>query len=386
MSRSQKLTRMDAGGNQYLMVKATDVFVIGGGPAGLAAAIAARQQGFEVTVADGARPPIDKPCGEGLMPDGRAELSQLGIRVPEEDSYPFRGICFVSGDLRVEASFPNGSGIGVRRTALHRIMVARAESAGVSLLWQTPVTGLHPDGVLLGKNIMRSRWVVGADGGHSLTRRWAGLDQYLQNHTRFAFRRHYRVAPWSDCMELHWGPNCQVYATPVAEDEVCVALVSRDQHLRLDQALTSFPELGRLLRNAEPTSVERGATTWTRKLKRVYRGQVALVGDASGAVDSITGEGLCLTFRQAQLLAECFAEGDLQRYQREHRALARRPAMMARLLLSLDWKHSFRQRVMRALGSDPKLFSRMLAMHVGALSPAEFAANGFSLGWKLLSA
>ena len=55
----------------------TDVFVIGGGPAGLAAAIAARQRGFDVLVADGAEPPIDKACGEGLLPDGLAALERL---------------------------------------------------------------------------------------------------------------------------------------------------------------------------------------------------------------------------------------------------------------------------------------------------------------------
>ena len=368
------------------MERATDVFVIGGGPAGLAAAIAARQQGLNVIVADGARPPIDKPCGEGLMPDGRAALAQLGISVPQQDSYLFRGISFVSGGLRVAASFPGAAGIGVRRTVLHRLMVARAETVGVSLLWQTPVTGLHQEGVVLGKQIIRSRWVVGADGGHSLVRRWAGLDRYRCDRTRFAFRRHYRVSPWSDCMELHWGPKCQIYVTPVAADEVCVALASGDPHLRLDAALPAFPEVASRLRNAEPSSVERGAISSTRKLRHVYRGRVALVGDASGTVDSITGEGLCLSFRQAQVLAECFADGDLQRYQQEHRALARRPAVMARLMLTLDWKTSLRQRVMRAFDSDPRLFSRMLAMHVGALSPTAFAANGFSLGWRMLNA
>jgi menaquinone-9 beta-reductase len=50
---------------------ATDVFVIGGGPAGLAAAIAARAKGLRVTVADGGVPPIDKPCGEEI---GRAHV------------------------------------------------------------------------------------------------------------------------------------------------------------------------------------------------------------------------------------------------------------------------------------------------------------------------
>jgi menaquinone-9 beta-reductase len=368
------------------MQKSTDVFIIGGGPAGLAAAIAARQQGLEVIVADGARPPIDKPCGEGLMPDGRAALAQFGISVPETDSHPFRGISFISGDLRASANFPGTHAIGVRRTILHRVMLERAEAVGVSFLWQTPVTGLHSEGVQLGNQIIRSRWIVGADGGHSLVRRWAGLDHFLSDRTRFAFRRHYRIAPWSDCMELHWGPKCQIYVTPVASDEVCVALVSHDPHLRMDAALPSFPEVTARLRHAEASSAERGAISSTRKLRQVYQGRIALVGDASGAVDSITGEGMCLSFRQAQVLAECLATGDLRRYQQAHRALARRPAMMARLMLSLDWKHSLRQRVMRAFNSDPRLFRRMLSMHVGESSVAAFAANGLALGWQMLNA
>jgi flavin-dependent dehydrogenase len=367
------------------MMKATDVFVVGGGPAGLAAAIAARQQGFDVVVADGARPPIDKPCGEGLMPDGCAALAQLGIFVPAEDSHPFRGITFVSGNLRAGSNFPNGAGIGVRRTMLHRVMIEKAQAVGVSLLWQTAVTGLHAEGVMLGKDVVRSRWVVGADGGQSLVRRWSALDRYHCDRTRFAFRRHYRIAPWSDHMELHWGSKCQIYITPVAADEICVALVSGDPHLRLDIALPAFPEIASRLRGTEVTSAERGAISSTRRLRRVYEGRVALVGDASGAVDSITGEGLCLTFRQAQVLAACFASGNLHRYQQEHRALARRPAMMARLMLALDWKPSLRQRVMRAFGSNPQLFAGMLAMHVGAQSPLQFAANGLALGWRALN-
>lgn len=369
------------------MQKATDVFIIGGGPAGLAAAIAARQRGFEVTVADGASPAIDKACGEGLMPDGLAALGRLGISITQQDSYPFRGLRFVSGGLSVDASFPQGPGLGVRRTALHRTMVARAEAVGVKLLWRTPVTGLHPEGVRLGNEVARSRWIVGADGGHSLVRRWAGLDRYCHDRTRFAFRRHYRVAPWSDCMELHWGPKCQIYATPSSADEVCVALVSRTPDLRLDAALGAFPELAARLRAAEPSSAERGAISSTRKLRRVYKDRVCLVGDASGTVDAITGEGLCLAFSQAALLAECLVSNDLERYQRQHRMLATRPALMAKLLLALDWKSSFRQNVMRAFGSDPRLLARMLALHVGTSSSAiDFAGAGLALGWRMLRA
>ena len=52
-------------------------------------------------------------------------------------------------------------------------------------------------------------------------------------------------------------------------------------------------------------------------------------------MDAITGEGLCLAFRQATALAEAIEYGDLGKYQRRHRQIARRPEWMARLLLTL---------------------------------------------------
>src|SRR5208283_5727623 len=133
------------------------------------------------------------------------------------------------------------------------------------------------------------------------------------------------------------GGRSARFMLPVATDEICVVLISHDAHLRLDTALTAFPELAARLFGAEPSSVERGAISATRKLHRVYQGCVALVGDASGTVDAITGEGMCLSFRQAEVLAESFAAGNLERYQQVHRTLVRRPALMASLMLTLDW-------------------------------------------------
>jgi 2-polyprenyl-6-methoxyphenol hydroxylase-like FAD-dependent oxidoreductase len=187
-------------------------------------------------------------------------------------------------------------------------------------------------------------------------------------------------------MELHWGKRCQLYVTPISSEEVCVVLISRDPGLRLDEGLREFPELVERLRGAESGSAERGAVSVTRRLSRVCGGRVALIGDASGGVDAITGEGLCLTFRQADLLAACLASGDLAAYQAGHRAMARRPAMMAQLMLMLDHRERLRSRVMRAFMKEPKLLARMLATHVGAASPRDFAANGLALSWKMLTA
>jgi flavin-dependent dehydrogenase len=369
------------------LLNSTDVFVIGGGPAGLAAAIAARQQGFQVMVADGGEMPIDKPCGEGLMPDGIAALQRLGVSVEAENAYPFHGIRFVSAGLAVDAPFPRGaSGMGVRRPVLHRVMAERASGLGIDLLWRTPVTGISADGVQLSGRKVSARWIIGADGGSSRVRRWAGLDAFRRRNCRFAFRQHYKVSPWTDRMELHWGRCGEIYVTPISSEEVCVALISRDPKLRLSTALGRFPELQARLGGAEVTSAEKGALTATCKLRRVSQGKVALIGDSSGTVDAITGEGLCLAFSQAMVLADCLRTGDLTRYEREHRKLALRPLLMTRLMLTLDGRPRLQRRTLQVFQKRPQIFRRLLELHVGVLSPLHLALDGLSLGWGLLTA
>jgi flavin-dependent dehydrogenase len=365
--------------------RSTDLFVIGGGPAGLAAALAARRRGLNVTLADSSVPPIDKACGEGIMPDGLAAARSLGLYLDAAGGQPFRGIRFRDGDSAVAAAFPNGDGLGLRRTALHQLMVDRASDAGVRLAWGVRVSGITPEGVIADGRLVRARWIAGADGGNSRVRRWAGLDACHHDSRRFGFRRHYAVAPWSEYMEIHWGDGCQLYITPVAATEVCVAVISSDHRLRLEDALAGFPEVERRLAAAPPSNLQRGGVTASRRLKAVYRGNVALVGDSSGSVDAITGEGLCLLFQQAVALAGALSAGDLSLYQAEHHRIGRRPEWMAELMLLLGRRRALRSRVIRALEGRPKLFSDMLAMHVGELSTPRFLGNGLALGWRMLT-
>ena len=187
-------------------------------------------------------------------------------------------------------------------------------------------------------------------------------------------------------MEVHWGQSCQGYATAVGEDQVCVALASNDRNLRVQDGLRSLPWLSARLKGAERVSPERGAITGNRRLKRVWRGNVALIGDASGTVDAITGEGLGLSFRQAVALAESLESGSLAAYQREHRRLMLRPLLMARLMLLLDRRPRLQQRTMQAFRQHPQIFRRLLALHLGEVPPQQLVWDGLTLGWGLLRA
>jgi menaquinone-9 beta-reductase len=368
------------------MVCDTDVFVVGGGPAGLAAAIAARAHGLRVIVADGAKPPITKACGEGLLPDGLKALAELGVELRVTDGCPFRGIQFEDERASVSASFPGGLGLGIRREILHQRMIERSRDCGVSLLWNTPVTGLWGEGVVASGNKIRARWVIGADGSRSRVRRWSGLESLAPQSSRFAFRVHYQLAPWSEFTEVHWGEESQAYVTGVAEQEVCVVLISNRRDTRFHEMLAKFPKLANRLKGAEQSSAERGAVTGMFELKQVHRGSVALVGDASGSVDAITGEGLSLSFRQAIALADALAAGDLKSYRAAHRLLFRRPRIVGNLLLLLDRRSSLRERTMRALEAAPQLFERVLAYHVGETQPLQLTAASAAFGWRFLTA
>jgi len=156
--------------------------------------------------------------------------------------------------------------------------------------------------------------------------------------------------------------------------------------MRFDDLFHLFPQVATHLENAVPTTAVRGAVTGTRRLARVYRDNVALVGDASGGVDAITGEGLCLAFQQAEQLGEALTVGDLSLYATAHRRLAQRPHFMSSLMLLLDGRAWLRSRTMQVLATEPEHFARLVALHVGHLVPTGQGWQALlTLGWRCLA-
>ncbi|MBV9304071.1 MAG: NAD(P)/FAD-dependent oxidoreductase [Acidobacteriaceae bacterium] len=350
------------------MSLAPDVLIVGAGPAGIATALALHRAGFAVAVTDCACPPVDKVCGEGLLPDSIAALNELGVTIPVGVGFGFRGVRFIDGELSATADFTRGTGIGLRRTVLHALLIEHALKAGISFAWGQRGTRLAKQGVLFNGEIVRPKLVVGADGQNSKIRKDAGFGRARREARRFGFRRHYKIAPWSAYAELHWGQRCQLYVTPVSESEVGIAFLSRNSKLRLRDALADFPAVRERLGRAHACSAEAGGVTVSRRLDRVCSDRVALVGDASGSVDAITAEGMGLSFRQAIALSHAFKSGDLSEYERAHRALRRRPAFMESAMLTLARHDALRRRALALLARYPELFARILAIHVGAAS------------------
>jgi flavin-dependent dehydrogenase len=345
-----------------------------------------RQRGIDVLLADALQPPIDKACGEGIMPDSRRELEQLGINLNCTHGAPFRGVRFCDSRSAVNANFLSGEGIGLRRLVLHSLLVDRAREVGVRMRWGTQVSlnsGRQP--ALAGDPIVY-RYLVGADGQSSRVRSWASLGRGTLHTRRFGFRMHFRIAPWSPYVEVHWGPLGQAYVTPVGSDEICVAVVTRFPGMaRTAQVIDSLPTLREKLRNAQVTSRERGSITTTRTLHRVVRGNVALLGDASGSADAITGEGLAMAFRQALLLAASIGSGSLSAYATGHTSTLRIPQSMARSLLIMDRVPSIRHKALRVLAREPFLFEHLLRVHMGEESLRRFLfEHAARFGFRML--
>ncbi|HTQ78674.1 MAG TPA: NAD(P)/FAD-dependent oxidoreductase [Thermoanaerobaculia bacterium] len=366
-----------------------DVAIVGGGPAGLATAIGARLAGLSAVVLDPRLPPIEKACGEGLMPDAVARLAALGVRIPPGESHPLKGIRYLDGDLALEGVFPEGRhGLGIRRLALHRALIDRAAALGADLRFGVTARGLNPRGVETDLGPVAARWVVGADGLLSAVRRWAGLDLPAATPDalrRFGVRRHYRIAPWTSAVEVHWGPACEAYVTPISAGEVGVALLWSGSAKGFDDLLARLPALAARLAGAPPTSRDRGAGPLLQPVRGVVRGSVALVGDAAGYLDAITGEGLAVAFHQAAALVEALKAGDLRRYAAAHRRIGRLPTIMTRVVLACERRPALRRRVLAALAAEPALFSRLLGIHGRILPARELGLDGaFRLARRLV--
>ncbi len=359
----------------------SDLLIVGAGPAGLATAIAAANRGLSVKVVDSHQPIIDKACGEGLLPAAVESLTQLGIDPTSVPHAPFRGIRFLDGNNATSAAglFGETRGIGIRRTRLYRLLLDRALALNVCIHWQTTVQGVaDPNSKALAvetnTGIFHPRYLVGADGLHSKIRALAGLNRASSTRTRIGIRQHFATTPHTDLVEVYWSRIGQAYVTPISHSKLCIAFVYNSKPPQ--DHLAAFPALQARLRDATPIGPPRGAITLTRSLHRVTSGNIALVGDASGSVDAVTGKGLTLCFQQALALADALAANDLAAYQQTHTRLLKLPLLMSRALLLMDRHPAVCALALKNFRRHPFILPDLLDIHLGLKPLRTFSAAG----------
>lgn len=332
-----------------------DLLVVGGGPIGLATAVIGAEHGLRVAVAEPRSGPVDKACGEGLMPPAVARLRALGVR---PQGHPLAGIRYLDASHSVDARFRHaGTGLGVRRTALHLALAERAARAGVEVIPRRVTEFVQKEDCIEALGI-RAHYLVAADGLHSPIRRACGLDPSARpssGRARYGIRRHYRVAPWSSFVEVYWERESEAYITPLAGDLLGVAILGPAKG-GFAERLAAFPAVAERLAGAEQISSDRGAGPLRQNVPRRTHGRVLLVGDASGYVDALTGEGISVGLAQADALVACVAAGRPEDYERRWRQVSRTSRLLTAGLLWARNRPALGPRIVPTAAALPAVF------------------------------
>lgn len=334
-----------------------DVLVIGGGPVGLAAAIEARMNDLTVAVIEPKLGSVDKACGEGLMPGALPLLDRLGVEV---SGHEITGVCYQDSKNSVIHKFIENKGRGVRRTDLHAALSKRANELGVTFIHDAMASiDPLPDNTVVklkSGDEISGQFLLGADGLHSQVARQLGLTKPVGSRVtpRFGIRQHFNVAPWSSLIQVYFTKTAEVYITPVSTSQIGVAILG-PKNTDFVETIQSIPELANRIDLHDPASQRMGAGSFPQKTTARHLRRVLLIGDASGYVDAITGEGLRLGFAQAQAAIECIKTARPQDFERKWNQVSRD---FRWLTGALAWLATSKLRgiIVPLASSQPKLF------------------------------
>ena len=301
-----------------------DLLVVGGGPAGAAAAIRGAAAGLSVVVCDKASFPRDKTCGDGLTASALRLLERLGLEPAAVDGWqPVDEVVIRSPSGRlVELPFPSDGLFAAvaPRASLDAALLAVAARQGAEIRQGVALSALQTDGrdlvATVGDDSLTARYVVAADGMYSTVRRLTGATgphlgewhAFRQYFTGVADRRLWVI------FERDLLPG-YAWVFPVGGGRANVGFglprrpgVSARPMAGQWRELLERPALRAVLDGAQPEGHHR-AWPIPADLTRapLSSGRVLFAGDAAGATDPMTGEGIGQALLTGVLAAEAVA-------------------------------------------------------------------------------
>ena len=308
-----------------------DVLIVGAGPAGSMAALVLARAGVRVTLVDRVDFPRDKLCGDSINPGAMTLLARHGLAAGiESKGVPIRGMLVTGpGHAAVDGRYADGvSGRSLRRRDLDALLLASAVAAGARFEANVRVHSASAaaagetstvHGIVVrteGGAVVERRapMVIAADGRRSAIAFGLGLAKHPARPRRWALGAYFEgVAGLADRGEMHLraGRYIGVAPLPGGLTNVCLVVPERAAKslmhapdVALEAAIVADERLrGRFDRARRVTDVQVLGPLAVDVARAGLPG-LLLAGDAAGFIDPMTGDGLRLALRGAELAAE----------------------------------------------------------------------------------
>jgi geranylgeranyl reductase family protein len=350
-----------------------DVVIVGAGPAGSSAALAARRAGASVLLLDRAAFPRDKACGDGIAPHVLDVLRDLGVAGVEDGYAPVPGLRLVG---------PTGAAVTrplarpdytIPRTVFDARLVAAAVAAGATLARHTVRTiDERPDSVVL-DGMISAGAVVGADGAYSLVRRTLGQPPNGDGFVALAMRGY---APAGDGAEqrIVTAPAAQwpAYAWhfPIGDGRANIGYgeVLRGSPLSREHLLERMAALLPDVATTTATALRAHHLPLSTRRPIPGRGRLLLAGDAHSLINPFTGEGIFYAVLSGALAGAAAARAGRDAARMYTETLGRRLGRHlwhSRVTALLTRRASVVDATMRAAAADQRVFDSIVELGLG---------------------